>query len=160
MLGALLPAGRGQSLERIGEERLARADEVLFRPAGTEPCAAAGRNDDKGDGLRRQGVSFAPGEARKSLPGDGADVRQPGMSWRGRARLSAARFLLDLYLTKGHSTNIFGVRRGFRPGRQQIALHHKTKLGQMLGHEKLQMRYFGEIREKNDRKLVELRDSN
>ena len=39
--------GRGRSLERIGEERLARADEVLFRPAGAEPCAAAGRNDER-----------------------------------------------------------------------------------------------------------------
>ena len=44
------PGGR-QGLERVGEERLAGAVEVLLRPPGAEPRAAAGGDDDEGDGV-------------------------------------------------------------------------------------------------------------
>ncbi len=59
--------GRGKGpcgderLERVGEKGLARAGQVLFRPVPAEPHAAAGRDDDEGDG--RRGQRFGSGWA-------------------------------------------------------------------------------------------------
>ena len=48
--------GREERLERVGDQRPAGAGPILLRPLGAESDAAAGRDDDKGDGRRRQGV--------------------------------------------------------------------------------------------------------
>ena len=69
--------GGEQRLERPGEERLAGAEEILLRRAAADPGAAAGRDDDEGDGRKGQGKLAPEGKrclerrARAVNPGSG-----------------------------------------------------------------------------------------
>jgi hypothetical protein len=49
------------------------------------------------------------------------------------------------------------VERGFRTGRRQVVATSQTELGQMPGHEEVEVSYTIEIMTKNDLKLVEPR---